>query len=205
MAIRYFSNFPVMTYSLDPNAATATDFVTNIFRRVDFRSTVINNAKLFYPYTIKEGDSPEIIADKLYGSVDYYWVVTLFNNIIDPIVDWPKPYDVFQSYIADKYGSIAAAKTEIDHYTKTITKTNSFGETSSKTYTIDLATYNALTSMVPTVYTFPNKSTLTIKTTRDIVYRYDHEETLNEQKRSIKLLKAEYLNQARAELAKLAA
>lgn len=203
MSIRYFSNFPIITYSLDPTSVDTTDIRTNIFRRVAFRETVAGNAKLFYPYTIKEGDLPEIIADKLYGSVDYYWIVTLFNNILDPVLDWPKTYNTFQSFIVLKYGSIANAKNKIHHYTKTVLKINSAGERSEQTYIIDEETYTSLTSVVPEVYTFPDHSTVTITTTRAIVYNYEYEETLNEQKRHIRLLKKEYLDQARTELSKL--
>lgn len=205
MSIRYFSNFPIITYSLNSSTTGVTDLRTNIFRRVAFRDNIITNAKLFYPYTIKDGDLPEIIADKLYGSVDYYWVVTLFNKITDPVLDWPKSYGAFQSFIVSKYGSIATAKNQIHHYTKTVTKVNNFGERSEHTYIIDSETYNSLTSVVPVVYTFPDQSTVTITTSRDVVYTYDYEDALNESKRKINLLKKEYLDQARAELAKLSA
>ena len=33
---------------------------------------------------MQDSDTPEIIADKYYGNVEYHWVVLLFNNIIDP-------------------------------------------------------------------------------------------------------------------------
>lgn len=202
MSIRYFSNFPIMTYSLDSTTNDVADLRTNIFRRVNFREYVAQNAQLFYPYTIKESDLPEIIADKLYGSVDYYWVVTLFNNILDPVLDWPKPYNNFQSYIIQQYGSIAVAKNQVHHYTKTVSKTNSSG-TSAETFIIDLDTYNALTSVVPESYSFPDGSSVSVSTTRAIVSSYEYEESINESKRAIKLLKPDYLPQVRAELAKL--
>lgn len=203
MSIRYFSNFPIMTYSLDPSATEVTDLRTNIFRRVSFLKTISENARLFYPYSVKESDLPEIIADKLYGSVDYYWVVTLFNNIIDPIIDWPKTYQNFQSYIINQYGSIAAAKNQIHHYTKTISKVNSVGNSTSATYIIDLTTYNSLSSVVPQSFAFSNGSTVTVTTTRASVSSYAYEETLNESKRNIRLLKPDYLSLAKTELANL--
>jgi len=203
MSIRYFSNFPIMTYSLDPSATEVPDLRTNIFRRVSFRETISENARLFYPYSVKESDLPEIIADKLYGSVDYYWVVTLFNNIIDPIIDWPKTYQNFQSYIINQYGSIAAAKNQIHHYTKTISKVNSVGNSTSATYIIDLTTYNSLSSVVPQSFAFSNGSTVTVTTTRASVSSYAYEETLNESKRNIRLLKPDYLSLAKTELANL--
>lgn len=203
MSIRYFSNFPYLTYTLDPTVSIPNDIVTNLFRRVSFRDQLSLDARLFYPYTIKDGDTPEIIAHKLYGSADYYWIVTLFNNIIDPILDWPKPYRSFLSYIISKYGSIAVAQNTLHHYTKTITKTNSLGDTTITTFTIDETTYNSLTSVVPDAYQLSDGTTVTVTTTRAQVYAYDYEHEVNESRRSIKLLKVEYLEQVRAELAKV--
>lgn len=204
MATKYFSNFPYFTYTLSPQDTSANDICTNIFRRIGFLETLKNTAQAYYPYSIKESDTPEIIAHKFYGSADYYWVVTTFNNIIDPLLDWPKQSQVFLRYIQSVYGSIELAQTTIHHYTKTITKQSSFYDyPTTETFVIDLDTYNSLTSLVPVAYALPSGETISITTTRNIVYAFDYEYDLNEAKRAIKLLKAEYLPQARAELDRL--
>ena len=34
--------------------------------------------------------SPEMLAYKMYGEADYFWVVTLVNNIVNRYYDWYK-------------------------------------------------------------------------------------------------------------------
>jgi hypothetical protein len=201
----YFENFPLITYSLSETDSTANDIVTNIFRRVGFIAAMKNNAQMFYPYTIADGDLPEIISHKLYGDPNLYWVVTLFNDILDPILDWPKSYAQFEQYISDKYGSVSTAKITTQMYTKTITKISSQGFSSEDTYPIDLDTYNSLTSVVPEVYSFADGSTVTISTTRNSITVYDYEQQINESKRNIHLLKVEYIPLVRAQMKSLSA
>lgn len=200
MAIKYFANFPFISYTLNPIDTTTPDIVTNVFRRVAFLRNLKGDSRIYYPYNIKDGDTPEILAYKLYGSADYYWVVTLFNNILDPVEDWPKTPNLFTRYLQQKYGSIPNAHNTIHHYTKIVTKVNSGGETNSSTYIIDKPTYDALTSVVPEVYTAQDGSTVSVTTTRQVVSVYDYEMTENEAKRSILLLKEQYLPQVRSEL-----
>lgn len=200
--MRYFSSFPYITYSLDSNT-NPNVVVTNLFKRIGFLSKITDSAKFFYSYSIKESDTPEIIAHKLYGRADYYWIVTMFNNIIDPLIDWPKSYLNFQSYIIAEYGSLAVAQNTTHHYNKIITKTNSAGDISVVTDIVDADIYATLTSVVPDVYTFANGKTVSVLTTRELVSVYDYEYDLNEEKRTINLLKVEYLTQIATELKKL--
>lgn len=201
MASKYFRNFPFRGYTLDENAGPG-DYVvvTDIFRRVKFVGSTFNDPRVYYPYQIQDGDTPENIAHRYYGSVDYFWIVTLKNNIIDPLRDFPKTYATFIKYLEANYGSVAAAQSQIHHYTKTVTKTNSDGESSSLTTIIDETEYLSLTSLVPEVYTFNNGSTVTVTITRGSVDCYTYEDEANEQKRNIVLLKSDYLPQVKHEL-----
>ena len=166
---------------------------------------LLQQRRLFYTYQVAEGDTPELIADKYYGSVKYHWVISLLNNITDPLLDWPKNYANLVAYIVEKYGSIAAASTQIVQYSMTQTKEDSFGNTSEQTYIIDLEKYNTLTSLVPVVYTFGGGGTVTVTTTRASLDAYTYEVALNESKRTIKLLKSDYLPQVVGELEQLLA
>lgn len=206
MPAEYFSNFPMVTYTLNqsPKAGEFT-YVTDIFRRVAPIADFTKDRRIFYTYHIQEGDSPEIVADRQYGSPKYHWVVCLFNNITDPLLEWPRSYANMVTYIIDKYGSLATALTTVHHYTMTVTKTNSNAESSSVTTTIDATKYATLASVVPVVYTFANGGTVTVSTTRASVTTYDYEMDLNEQKRTIILLRPAYLPQVLKELERLAA
>lgn len=79
----------------------------NLFRRVRFRDNLnalyVNSIR----YTIQEGETPEIIADKQYGSTDWYWAILLLNNIIDVQNDWPLTSLDLDNSIDKKYGDSA--------------------------------------------------------------------------------------------------
>ena len=79
--------------------------VTDIFRRVKIRSKIADNVSLLDKYDVAEGEKPEDIAYKIYGDTDYFWVVTLVNNIVNRYYDWPLDSFSFQQYIKDKYSN----------------------------------------------------------------------------------------------------
>ena len=67
---------------------------------------------LFDTYDVKEGESPESIADKLYGDSELHWVIMLINNITDRYHQWPLSSGQFLDYINDKYDNVDA----VHHY-----------------------------------------------------------------------------------------
>ena len=119
----YFSNFPTITH----NGKTQ---LTNVLRRFRFESSIKERLNLFYEYTIQDGDRPDTIADKYYGDAKYAWVVILFNEILDPLFDWPRDERTLNRFITDKYNS--DAHNLIHEYQD------------SNGYAIHIDTYNAL-------------------------------------------------------------
>ena len=71
----YFSNFPTILY--DSFGSGQTKDVKNLLRRVAIRSKIKTNTLLFDTYDVKEGETPESIADKLYEDPELHWVVLL--------------------------------------------------------------------------------------------------------------------------------
>jgi hypothetical protein len=63
------------------------------------------------PYIVKNGELPEIVANKIYGSPKYAYVLIAVNDIQSLYDDWPKNSDVFKNYIIEKYGSLSYALT----------------------------------------------------------------------------------------------
>lgn len=203
MSSQYFNSFGFSYYSLSENDADPFDVVTNIFKRVNFRDGVQRNELVFYQYRIKDSDTPEIIAHKYYDDVNLFWIVTLLNNIVDPILDWPKNYEKFNAYIVDKYGSISYATQNIKHYIQVIRKRDSVtGVDTFEETVIDQATYNSLPTTYDSgvTYTFSNGNTVNVGKTRKTKTFYEWEEELNEDKRNIKILKKEYVSQLIAEM-----
>jgi hypothetical protein len=97
----YFSQFPKMLYDIkgDRNYKVIPD----IFRRIKVRSKLRDEISLLDTYTIEDGDKPETVAFKVYGSTDYFWVVCLMNDIRNVYYDWPLDSYAFEKYLNDKY------------------------------------------------------------------------------------------------------
>lgn len=92
---KYFENFPIIEYE--------GKIVRDITRRNQFYKNVSTNPMLFLPYTVKQNERAEDIAQFYYGSVDYVWLVHLANNIIDPYHQWPMDEETFNNYLIEKY------------------------------------------------------------------------------------------------------
>ena len=170
----YFANFPVIPYDSVGNY----DFklVTNLLKRVVVRSKVKTNVSLFDTYDVKEGETPEILADKLYDDSELHWTILLLNDITDRYHQWPKNTNQFLAYINDKYSNVDATH----HYE--ISQVS--GDTTIK---IDIGTDNT---------DYPTAS---------IVTNYEYEEDLQDKKRKIRLLDPAYLGAFVAEYEKLMA
>jgi len=104
----YFANFPVILY----DAVGNFDFkvVTNLLRRVALRANLRDDLLVFDTYTVKDGESPEILAHKLYGDSELHWIILLINNITDRYHQWPKPYLQQQEFLLDKYPTVLEQK-----------------------------------------------------------------------------------------------
>ena len=110
---KFFAQFPRLKYNLS-GVNGNTNLVTDIFRRVKIRSKIADNVSLLDKYDVAEGEKPEDVAYKIYGDADYFWVITLVNNVVNRYYDWPLDTYNFQKYIDDKYDNPDG----IHHYEK---------------------------------------------------------------------------------------
>jgi hypothetical protein len=67
------------------------------------RSKVKTNVMMFDTYDVKEGETPEMLADKLYGDPELHWIILLMNNVTDRYHQWPMNNNQYLSYMNDKY------------------------------------------------------------------------------------------------------
>ena len=99
----YFKSFPVIPY--DSKGDLQFKDVTNLLRRVGMRTKLKTNTFLYDTYSVKEGETPEMIAHKLYGDSELHWIVLLVNEITDRYHQWPMSGMQFLDYINDKYSN----------------------------------------------------------------------------------------------------
>lgn len=99
----YFKQFPQFLYDFNYGDRTKTSIVKDITRNVRFRKDILENVTLFDEYDIIDGETPEIISEKFYGTPEYHWVVMLANGKYDYRADFPLPEAVLTKHIADVY------------------------------------------------------------------------------------------------------
>ena len=207
---KFFNYYPKTLYTSNTQNA-GIDTVTNIISRFGFEKELKENESAFYKYTVKDSDTPEIIASKFYDDPERHWVVLLFNDIIDPQFDWPLNYNSFIDFVSEKYSANGAANTTVQtglewakdvnnvkEYYKVITRTSSDGTEIIEKIEVDANTYaNVGTSS--SSYTLQDGSSITESITTDTKTYYDYENELNEAKREIKILKEEFVSQVEKE------
>ena len=103
----YFRELPNLRYpSFLPNKSSSLDFVEvkNLFRRAKMRDDLQSNFTIFNKYEIPMGARPDTVAEDLYGSAQFDWVVLTVAGIINVRNEWPlNPRDLYD-YSLDKYG-----------------------------------------------------------------------------------------------------
>ena len=160
----YFSKFPLIVY--DAKGDANFKIATHMLVRVDLRTKVRTNTLLYDTYDVKEGETPESLAFKLYGDSEYHWIVLFANNITDRYHDWPMSTPQFLEFINEKYADPNA----LHHYE--IPQTS--GDTSIK---IDIGTDNT---------DYPSATAIT-----NFEFEQDRQDTI----RRIRLLDPAYINQ----------
>lgn len=100
----YFQNFDRGTYDYNINGETKSITVVDITKNVRVFKEILSNITLYDDYDIQDGETPEIIAEKIYGNAQYHWVIMILNERLDGILDFPQPDWVVQQLVEDKYG-----------------------------------------------------------------------------------------------------
>lgn len=135
--INYFQNFPTVVDNRSGN------ILRNIILSVEIPPEIIKNQSLFYPYIIKDGETPTVVSYNYYGDIGYVWLIAIANKMFDFNSQWPKSTDDFNSYIIDKYGSQANAMSQISYYVNS----------SDSTYPhVTLDSYNAFSTQKKSLF-----------------------------------------------------
>ena len=161
------------TLMYDPKGDGSAKLTTNILKRVRIRANMKKEIIMLDKYDIKENETPEIIADRHHGSSYYHWVVMLLNDISDINHDWVKSTRQLQKYIQIKYTE--AQLDEVHHY--------EIAQSSGDT-TIKIQVPQGTSAATP-------------------ITNYEYDVAVNEEKRSIDLLRNDYLGYFTEEFASL--
>ena len=103
----YFREIPNLRYpSFLQEKGSSFDYVEakNLFRRTKLRDDLQNNFTIFDKYEIVEGMRPDNVAQELYESDQFDWVVLLVAGITNVRNEWPLSNRDLYNYALDKYG-----------------------------------------------------------------------------------------------------
>ena len=181
----YFREIPNLEYQSFLSTRKSSDeylLVKNIFRRVKLRDDLQNVFTIFNKYQIKDGARPDTVAQEIYGSSQYDWVVLVGANIINVRNEWPLSDRDIYRYSEELYGNDLNS---IHHYETTEVKDSNGRLILPKGKVVD------------SNFTIP-KPDLPTQTINPVtgISNYEYEVIKNDKKRSIYILKPSYLQQA---------
>jgi|TARA_R100000278_G_C5408150_1_gene142069 hypothetical protein len=180
----YFRELPNLRYpSFLPNKSSSLDFVEvkNLFRRAKMRDDLQNNFTIFNKYEIPMGARPDTVAEDLYGSAQFDWVILTVAGIINVRNEWPlNPRDLYD-YSLDKYGDA-------------LNSTRYFETTEVKDSNGRLVLPKG--KVVDSNFTIPKPGTPNATLNPVVgVSNYDYETIQNDKKSRIFVLREEYLQE----------
>ena len=160
--------------------------VKNLFKRLQVRPDIFNDASYFTKYTIIGDERPDNVAFKVYNDSNFDWLIMMSNNIVNLETEWPLTQQSFYNYLISKYGD--EEKIYSSHHYESKEVKNSQGR---------VILPKGLE--VPQDYsiTFYDPGTNTERTVTQItdeVTNYIYEERLQNKRRNIYILKDQYIS-----------
>ena len=185
----YFRELPDVEYQNFLSSSISSQSyvkVKNLFRRNKLRDDLQNVFTLFNKYEIREGTRPDTIAEEIYGDETLDWVVLLTSGIINVRDEWPLSDRELYDFVENKYGLIGINSNH--HYeTKEIKDSQDRlilpeGKVVDSNFSI---TYSENGTYI----------TPTSSNTINGVSNFEYEVLKNNKKRSIFVLRSQYLQQ----------
>ena len=180
----YFRELPDLRYpSFLPEKVSSLDFieVKNVFRRVKLRDDLNNNFTLFNKYEIPMGARPDNVAEDLYGSAQFDWIVLTVAGIINVRNEWPLNNRDLFDYANNKYGD-------------SLNSTRFFETTEVKDSEGRLILSKG--KIVDSNFTIPKPGAPTATLNPVVgISNFEYETRLNDEKRNIFILREEYLQE----------
>jgi hypothetical protein len=180
----YFRELPDIEYQspfVDSNSSQNYVRAKNLFRRVKLRDDLKNVFTLFNKYQIPEGARPDTVAEEIYGRADYDWIVLMTAGIVNVRDEWPLSNRDLYRYAENIYGTQLNA---VHHYETTEVKDANgrlilpAGKVVDSNFTIPK----------------PDDYRATLNPVVGIS-NYEYETIKNDEKRSVYLLRPDYLQQ----------
>jgi len=183
--MNYFDLFPnVQLPSFSDKRNSSNDFIVlkNLFKRAKIRDDLFGNVTAFSKYYVEGDDRPDNVAHKIYENESLDWIVLISNNMINVRDEWPMSQRDFQRYVNNKYDPTQLS--QVHHYeTKEIRGVGG-----------NIILQSGL--VVDSDYTYSYTTNGVRNDVNDVtsVSYLDYEIKKNDEKRTINLLRPEYVS-----------
>jgi hypothetical protein len=191
---RELQNLEYQSFLKDRKTSNEYLLVKNLFRRVKLRDDLNNVFTIFDKYQIPDGSRPDLVAEELYGSAQYDWVVLITAGITRVRDQWPLSDRQIYDYSENLYGEDLNS---MHHYETTEVRDsqNRLILPSGKVVDADFKI-----SYFDDGKVYTNDSTLGVNIVNIQnpvvgISNYEYEIKKNNEKRSIYVLKPRYLQQ----------
>ena len=183
----YFNKVPNFEYVSRLPDANISDYipVKNLFKKGALREDIFQDLTVFTKYKIINADRPDNVAFDFYGDSSLDWLVLACNNIVNIKTEWPMQQLEYDKYLLDKYGSYENVNA-VHHY-ETV-------EIRNRDNVIMVQKGLKVASDYSITYFDERDGGLVTKYPVKTVTNYDYEESLQDKRRNIFLLKPRYLN-----------
>ena len=182
----YFNKVPNFEYVSRLPDANISDYipVKNLFKKGALREDIFQDLAVFTKYKIINADRPDNVAFDFYGDSSLDWLVLACNNIVNIKTEWPMQQLEYDKYLLDKYGSYE--KINAVHHYETVEQRNGRN-------VIVVPKGLRVASDYSITYYDSSDGGMVTKYPVKTVTNYDYEESLQENRRNIFILKARYL------------
>ena len=96
----YFRNFPLINYRFGDNESSV--LFPNMSAYVDIIDQVKQEVAFYEKYTILDGDRPDVVSEKLYGTPNYHWTFFAMNDGLRES-GWPMPERELRELVKKRY------------------------------------------------------------------------------------------------------
>ena len=185
----YFRELPDLEYqNFISNSISSQSYVKvkNLFRRNKLRDDLQNVFTIFNKYEIMEGARPDTVAEEIYGDDQLDWVVLLTAGIINVRDEWPLSDREIYDFVESKYG---LANINSNHHYETKEIKDSIGRLILPSGQVVDSNFSVTYSENGTYVTPTSSNTISG------VSNYEYEVLKNNKKRSIFVLRSQYLQQ----------
>ena len=182
----YFKKVPNFEYVSRLPDANISDYipVKNLFKKGALREDIFQDLAFFTKYQVQGDDRPDNVAFKVYNDSSLDWLVLAANNVVNVKTEWPMTQLEYDQYLLDKYGSYEKIN-EVHHYETT--------EQRNGRNVIVVPKGLRVASNYSITYYDSSDGGMVTKYPVKTVTNYDYEESLQENRRNIFILKARYL------------